>query len=86
MVGSALCYFIWFHIVDHLPAATASLGSLASPAIGVVTSALILGEIRTTMDMIGFGLIFAAALSVILQPRPRATAAPPPAPDPGARR
>lgn len=86
LVGSAISYFLWYHIVGHLPAATASLGSLASPAIGVVSSALILGEHPTTMDVIGFGLIFAAAMSVILQPRDRATAAPPPAPDPETRR
>ena len=86
LVGSAVSYFLWYHIVGHLPAATASLGSLASPAIGVVTSALILGEVPTTMDVIGFGLIFAAAMSVILQPRARASAAPPPAPDPENRR
>jgi drug/metabolite transporter (DMT)-like permease len=86
LVGSAVSYFLWYHIVGHLPAATASLGSLASPAIGVVTSALILGEVPTTMDVIGFGLIFAAAMSVILQPRTRASAAAPPAPDPENRR
>ena len=74
LVGSALCYLLWYHIVGHLPATTASLGSLSSPAIGVVASALILGEIPTTMDVIGFGLIFAAAMSVILQPRARAAA------------
>jgi len=51
-----------------------------------VASALLLGEVPTTMDVIGFGLIFAAAMSVILQPRARATAAPPPAPDPEVRR
>jgi drug/metabolite transporter (DMT)-like permease len=86
LIGSALCYFLWYNIVGHLPATTASLGSLSSPAIGVVASALLLGEVPTTMVVIGFGLIFAAAMSVILQPRPRAPAAPPPAPDPGTRR
>jgi len=86
LVGSAISYLLWYHIVSHLPAATAALGSLASPAIGVVLSVFILGEVPTTMDVIGFGLIFAAAMSVILQPRERATAAPPPAPDPESRR
>ena len=71
LIGSALCYFLWYNIVGHLPATTASLGSLSSPAIGVVASALLLGEYPTTGDMIGFGLIFAAAMSVILQPRQR---------------
>lgn len=82
VVGSALSYFLWYHIVGHLPAATAALGSLAAPAIGVVTSMFMLGEVPTTMDVIGFGLIFAAAMSVILQPR----AAAPPIPKPDIRR
>ncbi len=86
LIGSALCYCLWYNIVGRLPATTASIGSLSSPAIGVVASALILGELPTTMDVIGFGLIFAAAMSVILQPRARVPAAPPPAPDPESRR
>jgi drug/metabolite transporter (DMT)-like permease len=67
MIGSALCYFLWYHIVGRLPATTAALGTLLSPAIGVVLSALILGEIPSTNDVIGFGLIFAAAMTVILR-------------------
>jgi drug/metabolite transporter (DMT)-like permease len=70
MIGSAFCYFLWYNIVGRLPATTASLGSLSSPAVGVVLSALMLGEIPSVMDVIGFGLIFAAAMSVILW-RPR---------------
>ena len=81
VVGSAVSYFLWYNIVGRLPASTAALGSLASPAVGVVASALILDEYPTTMDVIGFGLIFAAAMSVILQPR-----APAAAPDPEPRR
>ena len=66
LIGSALCYLLWYYIVGRLPAATASLGSLSSPAIGVLMSALILHEAPTAIDVIGFGLIFAAAMSVIL--------------------
>ena len=69
LIGSALCYFLWYRIVDRLPATTASLGSLLSPVLGVVISALILREVPSAMDVIGFGLIFAAALCVILRPR-----------------
>ncbi|HYI27950.1 MAG TPA: DMT family transporter [Bradyrhizobium sp.] len=79
LIGSALCYLLWYNIVGHLPATTASLGSLSSPAIGVVASALLLGEVPTTMDVIGFGLIFAAAMSVILQSPARVAAVVPPA-------
>jgi drug/metabolite transporter (DMT)-like permease len=67
LVGSAFCYFLWYHIVGRLPATTAALGSLLSPAIGVLLSALVLGEVPSTSDVIGFGLIFAAAMTVILR-------------------
>ena len=75
LIGSAFCYFLWYHVVGRLPATTASLGSLLSPAIGVLLSALMLGEIPSTIDVIGFGLIFAAAMSVILRRPANAPAA-----------
>jgi drug/metabolite transporter (DMT)-like permease len=69
IVGSSISYLLWYHVVGRLPATTAALGSLASPAVGVVASVLVLGEVPSTTDLIGYGLIFAAAMSVILQPR-----------------
>ena len=75
LVGSAFCYFLWYHIVGRLPATTAALGSLLSPAIGVLLSALVLGEVPSASDVIGFGLIFAAALTVILRRPVKVTAA-----------
>ena len=86
LVGTGISYFLWYRVVEHLPATTASLGTLLSPAIGVVSSALILGERPTTGDIVGFALIFAAAACVIVQPRARMIAAPPPATDPETRR
>ncbi len=73
LFGTALAYFIWYNIVGKLPTATASLGTLANPIVGVVGSAIILGERPTVTDIIGFALIFAAAACVLLQPRPPAT-------------
>jgi drug/metabolite transporter (DMT)-like permease len=84
LFGSALSYLIWYHIIGYLPATTASLGSLMSPAVGIVTAVLILNEWPTAMDSIGFTLIFAAAVCAILQPRSRVIAAP--ALDPETRR
>jgi drug/metabolite transporter (DMT)-like permease len=84
LIGSAAAYLIWYHIIGHLPATTASLGSLMSPAVGVVSAVLILNEWPSAIDVVGFTLIFAAAVSAILQPRVR----PPtlPTPDPEVRR
>jgi drug/metabolite transporter (DMT)-like permease len=84
LFGSAVAYLLWYHIIGRLPATTASLGSLMSPAIGVVSAVLILNEWPSAADVLGFTLIFAAAVSAILQPRTPAVAAP--ATDPDSRR
>jgi drug/metabolite transporter (DMT)-like permease len=69
LIGVSAAYLLWYHIVGQLPAATASLGSLSVPLIGTIGSLLLLGEWPSTLDIIGFVLIFAASASVILQPR-----------------
>jgi drug/metabolite transporter (DMT)-like permease len=71
LFGVGLAHFLWWSIVDRLPAITASLGSLLVPVIGVSSSAFFLGERLTLPDMIGFAMIFAAAACVLLQPNVR---------------
>ena len=48
---------------------TASLGVLCVPVVGVVSSMLILGDRPTVTDLIGFALIFAASVCVLLGPQ-----------------
>ena len=68
LIGVGLAHFLWWSIVDRLPAVTASLGSLLVPVIGVTASAVMLDERPTLPDIVGFALIFAAAACVLLQP------------------
>ncbi len=65
LIGTGFAYILWFAIIKRLPTATASLGSLATPVVGVSSSMLMLGERPTTEDMIGFALIFAAAVCAL---------------------
>jgi drug/metabolite transporter (DMT)-like permease len=65
-LANGVAYGLWFAIIRRLPAATASLGVLGSPVIGVIASILILGERPTAADFIGFALIFAASTCVLL--------------------
>lgn len=74
VAGNGIAYGMWFEIVRRLPAATASLGILGIPAIGVVSTILMLGERPTATDIIGFALIFAASACVLLAPHAPATA------------
>jgi drug/metabolite transporter (DMT)-like permease len=71
LVGMGLAYFLWFVVVERLPATTASLGSLLVPVVGVIGSAWLVGERPSLTDIVGFALIFAAAASVLLQPNTR---------------
>jgi drug/metabolite transporter (DMT)-like permease len=68
VVGVGLAHFLWFDIIGRLPAATASLGTLCVPVVGILSSVLILGERPTAADAVGFTLIFAAAACVLVVP------------------
>jgi drug/metabolite transporter (DMT)-like permease len=74
LIGTGFAFILWFAIIARLPTATASLGALLNPVVGVASSMLILGERPTLPDIIGFALIFAAAACVLLPSRARATA------------
>jgi drug/metabolite transporter (DMT)-like permease len=71
LIGFGIAYLFWFIIVERLPTATASIGSLLVPVVGVIASTLILGERPTLSDIVGFALIFGAAALVLLQPSGR---------------
>jgi drug/metabolite transporter (DMT)-like permease len=75
LIGSGVCYHLWFSIVRRLPATTASLGVLATPVIGISASAVQLGERPTLEDYIGGLLILTAAACVLIVP-PRRKPAP----------
>jgi drug/metabolite transporter (DMT)-like permease len=65
-LANGVAYGLWFAIIRRLPAATASLGVLGSPVIGVIASMLILSERPTSADIIGFAMIFTASACVLL--------------------
>jgi drug/metabolite transporter (DMT)-like permease len=71
VIGMGMAYFLWFVVVERLPAMTASLGSLLVPVVGVLGAAWLADERPSLNDIIGFALIFAAAASVLVQPSVR---------------
>ena len=62
--ATALCWVIWMYILEVLPAGTASLGTLAIPAIAVIGAALQLGEYPAPHEIQGM-LLVAAALALL---------------------
>jgi drug/metabolite transporter (DMT)-like permease len=76
LFGVGLAHFLWWAIVGRLPTATASIGALLVPVIGVSASTILLNERPTTPDIFGFVLIFTAAACVLLQPNVKHTEMP----------
>jgi len=74
VIATGLAYLLWFEIVERLPVATASLGSLCVPVVGILSSIAILGERPSLIDAIGFALILAAAAAVLIEPATRPVA------------
>jgi drug/metabolite transporter (DMT)-like permease len=72
VAGGGIAYGLWFAIVPRLPAVTSSLAVLGSPVIGVLSSMVILGEVPTASDIIGFALIFVASACALLGKEPPA--------------
>jgi drug/metabolite transporter (DMT)-like permease len=68
LAGTALAYFLWFQSVARLPASTAGLGTLLVPVVGVLASALLLGDRPSVADLTGFTLIFVAAVCALGPP------------------
>lgn len=69
LLSQALAYVLWYAILAHVPAGTASLGTLMVPPVGVYGAMLILGEEPTIADFIGLVLVIGAAASVLLPSR-----------------
>jgi drug/metabolite transporter (DMT)-like permease len=60
VVGTGLAWLLWLYVLDKLPAGIAGLGSLAIPAIGVLSAWLQLGERPRTSELSGMMLIVIA--------------------------
>ncbi|HUH83364.1 MAG TPA: DMT family transporter [Stellaceae bacterium] len=68
--GMLIGQWIWFVVLDRLPVAVASIGTLAIPIIGLLSSALFLGEPVGPSEVAALGLVVSALLLVTL-PRGR---------------
>ncbi len=68
LVGIGVGYWIWFRIVELVPAGVAALSSLAVPGVGVASAALALGEPVTWVELTALGMLFAALSTVLPLP------------------
>ena len=71
IIGTALAYWAMATVNRSLPAAVTSLGLLATPVVGVASSAIILGEVITT-DLIVAMLLILGGIALGTIPRRQA--------------
>jgi drug/metabolite transporter (DMT)-like permease len=75
-VGAIFCHWAWFRIVSILPAATAAIGTLGIPIVGVFASALVLGEPVGPAELLALGLVVAGLAILVLGLAPRVPESP----------
>lgn len=67
-------YALWFKVVDTFPATIASIGALVIPVIGMMSSALFLGEPLGWREFAALGLVLGAVALVVFKRAERAAA------------
>lgn len=65
--ASALAFFLWTFVLQHLPARDASMGTLANPVVGIIAAWLQLGETPNAWEATGMGLVVVALAALALQ-------------------
>ncbi|HJT08843.1 MAG TPA: DMT family transporter, partial [Stellaceae bacterium] len=70
LMGMVFSQWAWFAVLGRLPVAVASIGSLAVPMVGVLSSALLLHEPVGPAEFAALALVVAAFATVLLHPAP----------------
>lgn len=65
LIPMIFCHWAWFRIVELFPASIAAIGTLAIPVVGVLSSALVLGEPIGPAEIAALVLVL-AGLSVVM--------------------
>ena len=60
--ATAISWVLWLYVLQVLPTGVAGISTLATPVIGIVAAAVVLGERVTPMEGAGMGCIIAALL------------------------
>ena len=66
-----VCYLTWFAALRRLPAATAAIGTLAIPIVGVIAAAIMLGEPLGIREALAMALTLAGVALALQEPKSR---------------
>ena len=80
--ATAIAWVLWLYVLQVLPTGVAGISTLATPVIGIVSAAVVLGERVTPMEGAGMACIIAALLVLAVQGLPRRRRSLPVAPEP----
>ena len=69
LIGNILCFWAWIKVVNLFPASLASIGTLAIPVIGVLSSAAVLGEPVGAGEVTALILVVMALSVVLVRPK-----------------
>ncbi len=69
LIGNILCFWAWIKVVNLFSASVASIGTLAIPVIGVLSSAVVLGEPVGVGEMAALILVVIALSVVLIRPK-----------------
>jgi drug/metabolite transporter (DMT)-like permease len=67
-VPMVFCHWAWFKVVSLFPAVLASIGTLAIPVVGVLSSGLVLGEPIGAREVLALALVCSALAVVLILP------------------
>ncbi len=68
LIGNILCFWAWMKVVHLFPASVAAIGTLAIPVIGVLSSAVVLGEPVGAGEIAALILVITALSVVLVRP------------------
>ncbi len=77
VVGMLFCYWAWYSVIRIFPAVIASIGTLAIPVVGLLSSALLLGEPLGWRQFGALALVMAGLAVVLVLPAMRGPSPPP---------
>lgn len=75
-IAVLICTWLWFSILTLLPAVLASIGTLGIPAVGLLSSALLLHEPLGWRQLLALGLVASGLVVVLVLPALRRPATP----------
>jgi drug/metabolite transporter (DMT)-like permease len=69
LIGLVLAYIVWFRTVALFPAGVASISTLAVPAFGLLSGALVLGERIGWRELAALVMVLSAVALVVIEPK-----------------